>query len=148
MDIVRDAENGKLTTGILVECDGQIGIINVEIVARLYNGRYIDDHISSYLVLHRSPDGENKVFFNTTNITQKQEQWDKEANLSILSQNKEDFQSIIDKYEEYVATGNVFERDRLILDRMYKEVINKFSERMAFHVMDTIHKPIDQNNKE
>ena len=148
MDIVRDPENGKLTTGIFFECDGQIGTMDVEIVARLYNGRYIGDHISSYLVLHRSPDGERKVFFNTTNITQKYEHWDKEANLNILSQNKEDFQSIIDKYEEYVATGNVYDRDRLILDRMYKEVINKFSDRMAFHVMDTIHKPIDQNNKE
>lgn len=141
MEVVVDA-NGIAKTKLICSIDGVIGTINVEVVASQYCGKFMDEYLSQWLVLHRREDG-TIVYFNASSTTSNEFKWDKDVNLQILSMNKEDFKPTIDTYEKFHATGKLYRRDRIVLDSMYRSVINKYMDRMTIGVMDTIHRSTD-----
>ena len=139
MEVVVD-NNGIVKTKLVCSIDGVIGTIDVEVVASQYCGKFMDEYLYQWLVLHRGKDGKI-VYFNassTANTPPNVDRWDKDVNLQILSMNKEDFKSTIDTYEKFHATGTLYGRDRIVLDNMYRSVIDKYMDRMMIGVMDTI----------
>jgi len=141
MEVVVDA-NGIAKTKLVCSIDGVIGTINVEVVASQYCGKFMDEYLSQWLVLHRREDGKI-VYFNASSTTSNELQWDKDVSLQILSKDKEDFKSIIDTYEKFHATGKLYGRDRIVLDSMYRSVVNEYMDRMSIGVMDTINRSAD-----
>lgn len=137
MHVISDS-HGIIATKIFARLDGQLIQIPVEVVARVYQGDFLDEHLSSWLVLHRNKEDGKITFFNTTNVTSALDTWLTEANLSVEGCNQDRFKPIIDKYEEFVSSGTIYERDRVLLNSLYNSILNKYMDRMTFKVVDTI----------